>query len=132
MTDLDALEATARAATPGPWELDGMGEDEPEINYWAHLFIGTVNPNESGSHEIIATSEDRHGPNAKHIAAFDPPTALALIARLREAEELIEKIDAEIDQPVTDSEALVAIELHLAAYKTTKTESTDRENGSER
>lgn len=85
--DLDALEATARAATPGPWMLDGMGEDEPEINYWAHRFIGTAEPNESGSNEIIATSEDGHGPNAEYIAAFDPPTVLALIARIREAED---------------------------------------------
>jgi len=95
--DLDALEATARAATPGPWELDGMGEDEPEINYWAHLFIGTVNPNESGSHEIIATSEDRHGPNAKHIAAFDPPTVLTLITRLREAEDAESRLNLLLD-----------------------------------
>ena len=82
--DLEALEAKAKAATAGPWMLDGMGEDEPEINYWAHLFIGTAEPNESGSHEVIATSEDKHGPNAEYIAAAHPGVVLALIAELRE------------------------------------------------
>lgn len=83
--DLDALEAKAKAATPGPWMLDGMGEDEPEVNYWAHRFVGTAEPNEAGSHEIIATSEDGHGPNAEYIAAADPKTILAMIAALRAA-----------------------------------------------
>lgn len=134
--DLDALEATARAATPGPWMLDGMGEDEPEINYWAHRFIGTAEPNESGSHEIIATSEDGHGPNAEHIAAFDPTTALALIARLREAEAVIEEASTAIGK-VNEwdghgrADQLDNTRAILSRYKTTKTESTDRENRSE-
>lgn len=89
--DLEALEAKAKAATPGPWMLDGMGEDEPAINYWAHRFIGTAEPNETGSHEIIATSEDGHGPNAEYIAAADPKTVLALIAALRAASAVIEQ-----------------------------------------
>lgn len=72
--------------------LDGMGEDEPEINYWAHRFIGTAEPNESGSNEIIATSEDGHGPNAEYIAALDPTTTLALIARIRETEAKLDLI----------------------------------------
>lgn len=95
MTDINELEALARKATPGPWMLDGMGEDEPEINYWAHRFIGTAEPNESGTHEIIATSEDGHGANAEYIAAADPPTVLALIADLRRAQECISKVQAD-------------------------------------
>lgn len=86
--DLDALEALARAATTGPWILDGMGEDEPEINYWAHRFIGTDLPQADGMHQIIATSEDGHGPNAEYIAAADPQTVLALITALRAAGEV--------------------------------------------
>ena len=88
--DLEALEAKAKAATAGPWMLDGMGEDEPEINYWAHLFIGTAEPNESGSHEVIATSEDKHGPNGEFIAAAHPAVVLALITELRTARATIQ------------------------------------------
>ncbi|KTR95376.1 hypothetical protein NS220_06140 [Microbacterium testaceum] len=79
LDDLSALEAKARAATPGPWVLDGMGEDEPEVNYWAHRFIGAVD-----GPDIIATSEDGHGPNAEYIAAASPDVVLALIERARE------------------------------------------------
>lgn len=102
--DLDSLEAAAKSATPGPWMLDGMGEDEPEINYWAHRFIGTANPNDSGSHEIIATSEDGHGPNAAFIAAADPRTVLALIAIAREWQASREVTEAE---EIAAAEALV-------------------------
>jgi hypothetical protein len=76
--DLDVLEAKARAATPGPWMLDGMGKDEPEVNYWAHRFIGALD-----GPDIIATSEDGHGPNAEYIAAASPDVVLALIDRVR-------------------------------------------------
>lgn len=67
--DLDALEAVARAATPGPWHqgahyIGAGGEPhDPEVQV--------------GQASVI--------PDAKHMAAFDPPTVLALIAAARPA-----------------------------------------------
>lgn len=72
--DLDALEAVARAATPGPWEFCD-----------AHV-IPRV---ECGSADIA--EEVANLDNAVHISVFDPSTVLALIGRVREAEaELLE------------------------------------------
>lgn len=68
--DLDALEAVARAATPGPWHQG------------AHYIGAGGEPHDPeavvGQAPILC--------DAEHIAAFDPPTVRALITRLREAE----------------------------------------------
>ena len=88
--DLDALEAVARAVcVPEAWaiwhDLDHQG-------------FKTVGDAESYA-EMKKTGEaDECDPIAhvytddlaEHIAAFDPPTVLALIAKLREAEAVIE------------------------------------------
>lgn len=64
MTDQTELRRLLEEATPGPWEFDSFGEDEPEVNAWAHRFIGNTIPDENGHYQIIATTEDGHGPNA--------------------------------------------------------------------
>lgn len=87
--DLSALRGIAEAATPGEWVLDMLGEDEPQIGCWAQRFIGTAEPNDAGVHVIVARAEDGFGPNATHIAAFDPPTVVALLSRLEAAERVI-------------------------------------------
>ena len=82
--DLDALEATARAVnTPGPWEARCDGYKEPSRvchDSEAVIYLG---------YDYWA---DFMGGDAEHIAAFDPPTVLALIAKLREAEAVIAQI----------------------------------------
>ena len=77
--DLDALEAVARAATPGPWTY------KPTI-------LGLPNTTVMAGDDQLGYIGVGHflAPNATHIAAFDPPTVLALIAKLREAEAVIE------------------------------------------
>ncbi|MBN7792416.1 ead/Ea22-like family protein [Microbacterium esteraromaticum] len=88
--DLDALEAVARAATPGPWEWEPPSDeqwpsgDEPLV---------TSNPGEDGYPDVVLSGwgYDASGTEASdedrgHIATFDPPTVLALIARVKEAE----------------------------------------------
>lgn len=88
--DLDVLEATARAATPGPWEAGDV---------W--VYTPPIYPDDRRLSDVLGMKfedEDRayaeHGrglKNAAHIAAFDPSAALALIERVREAEaELLE------------------------------------------
>lgn len=81
--DLDALEAVAKAATQGKWEADGeerialgcrcLGCWERVAGVWCVSSADGVD---------LAAQAD-----AEHIAAFDPPTALALIARVRELEQ---------------------------------------------
>lgn len=76
--NLDALEATARAATPGPWtinwETDEYHAGMPDK--WALSINGPE----------ASEFADLDSADAEHIATFDPPTVLALITRLREAE----------------------------------------------
>ena len=82
--DLDALEATARAVLPelpNPWLEDEGGvvlhPDQPG-NSWDGYIVCEV-----------PADGYRRRPVKAHIAAFDPPTVLALIAKLREAETVI-------------------------------------------
>ena len=76
--DLDALEAVARAATPGPWTY------KPTI-------LGLPNTTVMAGDDQLGYMGVGHflAPNATHVATFDPPTVLALIAKLREAEAVI-------------------------------------------
>ena len=67
---LDALEAVARAATPGPWHQGAHYIGAGGEPYDPDAVVGQAS--------ILC--------DAEHIAAFDPPTVRALITRLREAE----------------------------------------------
>ena len=126
--DLDALEAVARAAIPGPW------------NYRQKV-LGMVSTTVSagdGSH--VAYPSVGHLPeSATHIATFDPPTVLDLIALAREEQQKraeaeaviarIEQLCAETDVDTTEATQawLVGnIGAVLASYKT-----TNDENGGE-
>ena len=68
--DLDALEAVARAATPGPWHQGAHYIGAGGEPYDPEAVVGQAS--------ILC--------DAEHIAAFDPPTVRALITRVREAE----------------------------------------------
>ena len=97
--DLNALEAVARAVcVPEAWaiwhDLDHQG-------------FKTVGDAESYA-EMKKTGEaDECDPIAhvytddlaEHIAAFDPPTVLALITKLREADAVIEKVREIVEPP---------------------------------
>lgn len=84
LSRLDELERIARAATPGPWKVTSC------LDYWVEP-AGTLLPDDQTG---IALCGDIHWPNsdsmqdqwranAAHIATFDPPTVLALIAAIR-------------------------------------------------
>lgn len=85
MTDLDALEAVARAATPGEWEPYQVHHTRSEAGYCAV---------EVGDTEVRIARFEGGWFDAEHIATFDPPTVLALIAKLREAEAVSTKLAA--------------------------------------
>lgn len=76
---LDEIEAAARAATDGPWSVVRDDEiDSPEGPLLAGLLVGDCG--------VVRWTHD-----AIHIAAFDPPTALALIAEVREWRAKVER-----------------------------------------
>lgn len=82
--DLDALEAVANAATPGPW----LAADEaPEWTAAQRVFAP-----ELGDEQDDTICEAVEYKDAEHIATFDPPAVLALIARVRAAEATIERV----------------------------------------
>lgn len=77
--DLDALEAAAKAATPGPWEAQRYcPADGSEA--WRIFLRGHENPR-TNSRDCYWSEAD-----AKHIAAASPTVVLKLVARVREAE----------------------------------------------
>lgn len=87
--NLDDLEAVARDATPGPWIADPPSAwDTDDVG--GYQLQAAVRVKDSGS----ITWDDHGGEvfkpaDAEFIATFDPPTVLALIAKLREAEAVI-------------------------------------------
>jgi hypothetical protein len=80
MTDdeLARLEAVARAATQDDWDFNYYSMVDCSKFVDSDEYICTVPPT-SGD-----TATGEHLANAIHIAAFDPPTVLALLAELRE------------------------------------------------
>lgn len=109
MTDIDlaALEATARAATPGPWVAEVWEVRRRSARTGRML---AYNPAD-GSKGIVDTAHGddplipqdgvygvMDGHDAEHIAAFDPPTTVALITRLQEAEATIRRVESLADQ----------------------------------
>ena len=85
--DLDALEAVARAATPGPWHQGAHYIGAGGEPYDPEAVVGQAS--------ILC--------DAEHIAAFDPPTVLALIAKLREAERQRDASEKQVDIRSKDS-----------------------------
>ena len=70
--DLDALEVVANAATAGPW--------------WTGVGLGSFQYTVEGlDADFHLVAQRLIHPDATHVANFDPPTVLALIAALKEA-----------------------------------------------
>lgn len=92
---LAELRAIAEKATPGPWlyrpdELSDWGWVRSENR---GLFLQARHPSsevELADHRIRGT--DPWANDAIHIATFDPPTVLALLARIEELEGALRTI----------------------------------------
>lgn len=76
--DLAKLEEVALAATPGPWEATGGNV----TNWHDHTYEMEWMSNGQG---CIDGTNANYRADAIHIATFDPPTVLRLIAELKEA-----------------------------------------------
>lgn len=91
---LAEVEAAAMAATPGPWgkaAVDGQG-------FAVHR----------GEHDTIALYADRD--NAAHIAAASPDVVLALVAEVREARAMRDRVRRALDGWTPDGRLLSADE----------------------
>ena len=93
--DLPALRETANAATPGPWswgeESEGWGDCGPNLETVERGPVYSDGSQGSLSTVVGSWGYDANGisvedNDARHIAAFDPPTTLALLDRLEAAE----------------------------------------------
>ena len=82
--ELNELRKTAEAATPGPWE---MREENPQMD--GRNFTLRVH-DQAG----IRMSAHCYGFNGdpEFIATFDPPTVLALLSRLEQAEAIVNQL----------------------------------------
>lgn len=96
LLNLDELEAIAKRATPGPWDAEGDdSEGTVEVNAgtarteWTESGTGFPARSWATTDRILERDDlwddewERAAADADHIAAFDPVTALALIAELR-------------------------------------------------
>lgn len=81
MKDLTDLRKIAENATPGPWEVDGPANAGPDDTLVLHN-------NDGGAIAYVQPLWD----DATHIATFDPPTVLALIDRLEQAEAAVARV----------------------------------------
>lgn len=79
--DLDELERLAKAATPGPWRMVALSSHYG-VTHGDYRFPTVVYAHEGWDGYGNGSSR----PNADYIAAANPATVLALIARVREAE----------------------------------------------
>ena len=116
--DLDSLTAVAQAATPGDWKaVEGDLQGQPASEYvrtllanreadgtssgrlFLTLAANDIDP-ECGGEVVPALTGDgpRAEANATFIAAFDPPTALAVLDRLRAAEAQVQRVRALADE----------------------------------
>lgn len=86
---IQRLREVAEAATEGPWEhrFDEYGDDW-RLGGSEGRLIHTVGPREY-SHVAL---DSEYGPDAEHIATFDPPTVLELLDRLERAEAAVERV----------------------------------------
>lgn len=88
--DLKELRKVAEAATPGTWVLDGFAEggcSEGCCEEYTRLSVYSV----TNQGEVVA-SEVRAQRNADYFDAFDPPTVLALLTQLEQAEAQVARV----------------------------------------
>ena len=90
--NLTELRQTAAKATPGVWKLWGMTVMADQD--------GTSNVDSAVEVAHTVYRDERGKPrtwDAMHIAAFDPPTALALLDRMEAAEARVARVEALCD-----------------------------------
>lgn len=92
--ELNELRKIVEAATPGPWEVWKNVHCDPVVVPAEKPWAGITDP--KMPFEKIAglsTAPDDYGrANLEYIATFDPPTVLALLSRLEQAEQALARV----------------------------------------
>lgn len=88
--ELDALEAAALAATPGPWWTQRVTEPQAVVNQGVWANEGECCATAVTLHVIMDEDE-------KFIAAANPAAVLELIRRVRAAEAVVSAISIDKD-----------------------------------
>ena len=129
MTDLDLTELrlVAEAATPGPWEPGQTTFGDPRDGA-THACVRVEGAHWT-DHLAVIEGSTEGDLNMAHIAAFDPPTVLALIAEVeklrrwkREAKQVLKGLgnlakvaDAPLGHPIIESAIDCILELRKKA-----------------
>ncbi|RKS19671.1 Ead/Ea22-like protein [Arthrobacter sp. AG1021] len=87
--NLDTLRKTAEAATPGPWDL--YSTQDYEVFCAANFTDSNYDP------PAVTYGSDR-SEDAEFIATFNPETVLALLSRLEQAEQAVQRVREVIRQ----------------------------------
>jgi hypothetical protein len=82
---LDQLDALAREATPGPWQMNNC---HTGANCWCAC-VGTAGHGEEGE-DAVSSYGSLSRKNAAYIAALNPATWREISARLRKAQAALE------------------------------------------
>ncbi|MGP5048990.1 ead/Ea22-like family protein [Glutamicibacter ardleyensis] len=89
MKDLTNLRKIAEQATPGPWEAKQTPIHTPS-GEGGDYYVSCPTGIDVAS--TVGSSYEQEEPDALHIATFDPPTVLALITRLEQAEQAVARV----------------------------------------
>ncbi|WPR65228.1 ead/Ea22-like family protein [Glutamicibacter protophormiae] len=96
--NLDTLRKTAKAATPGPWEVWKNVHCDPVVVPAGKPWAGITDP--KMPFEKIAglsTAPDDYGrANLEYIATFNPETVIALLSRLEQAEQALDATERQV------------------------------------
>ncbi len=84
LVDLAELERIAKAATPGPWTAITLPLRSMIVPVGVPAAVTIADVHQYGSD--LGPDHAQRARNALHIATFDPPTVLALIARIQALE----------------------------------------------
>lgn len=106
--DLAALTVIAKAATPGPWEVWANTHCDPVvIPAGGTRFKAITDPNMPFQRITgLSTGPSGYGrANLNYVAAFDPPTVLALIALAEKWEGLAEEAAGKLVDAIARAEA---------------------------
>lgn len=101
--DLDAIERTATGATRGPWtwtdhripDLEGRA-GEPDVYEYSSTVLEASHWGECGCRSACTLELDISDADKAHITAASPDVVIALIARLRVAEEALASLNRAI------------------------------------
>jgi hypothetical protein len=84
LPSLDALEAAAKAATPGPWEVHRPDDSHTDV---------TTGENADGMRTLIADMDLSSRADAHFIALANPAVVLGLVERVRKAEAMLRTVE---------------------------------------